>query len=208
MFYSLARLYYRIVPKLKGWLFKFLFAHKRLVIGKNFKCDSFPKVLLDKSAHIKIGDNVLFRRNVELRAHGESKLEISENCRIDRGVRILSANNARIHLQNGVRVGLYSVFNGGDSIEIGKKSLISGFVYLQTSMHNYQGSAEIQDQGYIHGPVKLGDNCWLGTHVVVFPNVILGSGSIVGSSAVVNKSFAKNSIIAGIPAKLIKHSTE
>ncbi|MBQ0735328.1 hypothetical protein [Aquimarina celericrescens] len=204
MLFFLLRYYYRIKPQISGFIFKLLFSHKKLKIGKNFQCDTFPKVLLDKTASIEIGNNVIFRRNVELRAHGTSKVNIGDNCRIDRGVRILGANKAQIVFEEGVRMGLYTVLNGGDSIRIGKKSLVSGYVYLQTSMHNYEGNSSIQKQGYTHAPIDLGNDIWLGTHVVIFPGTTLGDKSIVGSSSVVNQSFDQNSIVAGIPAKLIK----
>jgi acetyltransferase-like isoleucine patch superfamily enzyme len=204
MFYPLLRYYNNIKPKLLGFFFRMLFVHHGLQIGKNFKCDTFPKILLDKNAKIEIGANVIFRRNVELRAHGKSKIVIKDNCRIDRGVRLLAANNAQLVLESGVRIGLYTVFNGGDSILVGEKTLISGFVYLQTSMHNYKGDGAIQSQGYDHAPISLGEDNWIGTHGVIFPGVNLGNKCIVGSNSVVNKSFKENSILAGVPAVLIK----
>lgn len=204
MLYFILRYYYINKPKVLGTLYRFFFSHKKLVIGKNFQCDSFPKIILDKSAKIVIGKNVIFRRNVELRAHGSSKLIIGNSCRIDRGVRILSANKGEVILCKGVRVGLYTVFNGGDSIFVGDKTLISGFAYLQTSMHNYKGKGEIQKQGYTHAPICLGYDNWLGAHTVIFPGVKLGAKCIVGSNSVVNKSFDKNSVIAGSPAIILK----
>lgn len=204
MVFSFLRWYYSFKPKLMGFLYKSLFAHKYLIIGSNFQCYTFPKILLDKTAKIKIGNNVILRRNVEIRAHGASKLIIENDCRIDRGVRLLSANTSKLILKKGVRIGLYSVFNGGDSITVGEKSLISGFVYLQTSMHNYKGKGSIQSQGYAHKPIILGEDTWIGTHAVIFPGVELGNGCIVGSGSVVNKSFEAHNVIAGSPAKILK----
>lgn len=205
MFYSLLRWYYSFKPKFMGLAFKLLFAHKNLKVGSDFECYTFPKVLLDNTAKIIIGNNVTLRRNVEIRAHGQSVLTIGDNCRIDRGVRLLANNEGLLTLKKGVRIGLYSVFNGGDSITVGEKTLISGFVYLQTSMHNYKGKGSIQSQGYAHKPIVLGDDVWIGTHAVIFPGVVLEEGCIVGSSSVVNTSFEKNAIIAGAPAKLLKN---
>ena len=204
MFRFLLRWYNQYWPRLLGFLFKALFRGKGFKIGRNFKCDSFPRVQLDRNASIWIGDGVTLRRNVELRAHGTSRIIMGDNCRIDRGVRLLSANNADLTLEEGVRVGLYTVFNGGDSIRIGRNSLISGFVYLQTSMHNYQGEGNIQAQGYSHAPIVVGDDSWIGTHAVLFPGIDLGKGCVVGSLSVVNKSFESNSVIAGIPAEIKK----
>ena len=103
--------------------------------------------------------------------------------RIDRGTRLLAANAAELIIEDGARIGLNAVLNAGDSIRVGSKSLISGFVYLQTSMHGY-GTKErsIQDQGYQHGPIFLSEDVWLGAHVVVLPNIRLGKGVIIGSN--------------------------
>jgi acetyltransferase-like isoleucine patch superfamily enzyme len=185
-------------------VFKALFAGRGLKIGRNFRCDSFPRLQLDPGASIWIADGVTFRRNVELRAHGTSRIKIGNYCRIDRGVRLLSANDSELVLEEKVRVGLYTVFNGGDSIRVGRNSLISGFVYLQTSMHKYQGEGNIQAQGYSHSPILVRDDNWIGTHAVLFPGIDLGKGCVVGSLSVVNKSFESNSVIAGIPAEIKK----
>ncbi|RME99896.1 MAG: acyltransferase, partial [Bacteroidetes bacterium] len=191
-------------PRWKGTIFKWLFQSDKLQIGKNFRCDTFPDINLTQNGKIKIGDDVLLRRKVELRAHQEASISIGNKVRIDRGVRILGANKAKIVLNSGVRIGLYSVLNGGDSIAIGKNTLISGFVYLQTSMHRFATKEKIQDQGFDHAPVRLADDVWLGAHVVVMPGVSIENGSIVGSNAVVTQSVAAYKVVGGVPAKELK----
>lgn len=190
-------------PIIKGSLFRILFSSKRFKIGRSFQCDTFPSFIINKNCKIEIGDNVQFRRNVELRSHGTSVINIESNTRIDRGVRILATNQSEIIIKKGARVGLYTVFNGGDSIYIGEKALVSGYVYLQTSMHNHKKGKDVQDQGYSHAPVRLEKDAWLGAHVVVLPNCIIGEGAVVGSNAVVTKSIKAFDIVGGVPAKEI-----
>jgi acetyltransferase-like isoleucine patch superfamily enzyme len=206
MMMSATQSYIRNVrPIICGIITKILYRGRRVSIGKSFRCDSVPKIIVDKRCRVFIGDNVEFRRSIEIRAHGASEIKIDSNCRIDRGVRILGANQSRIVIHKGVRIGLYTVLNGGDSITIGKKSLVSGFVYLQTSMHEFQSKDTIiQNQGFLHKPIVLKEDCWLGTHVVVLPGVIIGTGSIVGSNAVVNKDVDSFHIVGGVPAKILK----
>jgi acetyltransferase-like isoleucine patch superfamily enzyme len=192
-------------PAFLGWLSRILYSGTQVTIGRNFRTDGIPRMLVDKQAKVVIGDNVEFRRNVELRAHGQASIHIGSKCRIDRGVRILASNAARVHLSDGVRIGLYSVLNGGDSITVGKKSLISGFVFLQTSMHGFSAREKsIQDQGFEHAPVVLKEDCWLGAHVVVMPGVTIQQGGVVGSNAVVNKNVEAYQVVAGVPARPIK----
>lgn len=204
MFLSIYQYYKRNRSKLKGRLFRLLFTSKRFKIGKKFQCDTFPSFILDKGCMIKIGDNVQFRRNVELRSHGSSEINIESNVRIDRGVRLLASNESRIVIKKGTRIGLYTVFNGGDCITVGDKSLISGFVYLQTSMHNHEKGKDVQDQGYSHSPVVLEKDVWLGAHVVVLPNCRIGEGAVVGSNAVVTKDVKAFDVVGGVPAKELK----
>lgn len=194
-------------PAFNGFLTRLLYGSK-VQIGKNFKTDSVPRIIVDKNAILQIGDNVEFKRNIEIRVHGNSTTLIGNKVRLDRGIRILSANNARIEIGEGTKIGLYTVLNGGDSIKIGKKVLISGFVYLQTSMHGFKDKSKgVQDQGYDHAPVVLGDDVWLGTHVVVMPGCVLGKGAVSGSNAVITKSVDEYTVVAGIPAKPLKERT-
>jgi acetyltransferase-like isoleucine patch superfamily enzyme len=185
-----------------------LYSSKNVHFGKNLRCDSVPKILIDKGAHLTIGDEVELRRNLEIRVHQQARITIGSKVRIDRGVRLLATNTAQLNIADGVRIGLYTVFNGGDSIEVGAGTLISGFVYLQTSMHGFKNKeVAIQQQGYAHAPVCLKEDVWLGTHVVVLPGVTLERGVVVGSNAVVTKSVEANAVIGGIPAKILKERT-
>jgi acetyltransferase-like isoleucine patch superfamily enzyme len=192
-------------PAWCAFLTRVFYTGSRVKIGSNFRTDSIPRIIIDKGCRLTIGNDVEFRRNLEIRVHGNSQVIIGNKTRIDRGVRILSANKANITISDGARIGLYSVFNGGDSISVGKKALVSGYVYLQTSMHGYASKGEfVQDQGYSHAPVVLEEDSWLGTHVVVLPGVVVGKGAVVGSNAVVTKNVDPYQVVAGIPAKPLK----
>ncbi len=51
--------------------------------------------------------------------------------------------------------------------------------------------------------VVIGKNCWIGSNSMILKGVHLGENSIVGAGSVVTKSFPKNVIVAGNPAKII-----
>ena len=52
-----------------------------------------------------------------------------------------------------------------------------------------------------HGPVVVGEDAWLGTGVVVLPNVTIGEGAIVGANSVVAADVVPHTIVAGLPAR-------
>jgi acetyltransferase-like isoleucine patch superfamily enzyme len=125
---------------------------------------------------------------------------LGDDVKLDRGVRIIATNGTTVTVGNESAIGLGSVLNGGDSITIGKQCLISGYVYLQTSMHRFESRTPIREQGYEHSPVTLGDDVWLGAHVSVHPGCRLARGTVVGSNAVLRDSTAEYEIWAGVPA--------
>lgn len=57
---------------------------------------------------------------------------------------------------------------------------------------------------YSKGEVIIKDNVWVGEGVVILPGVTIGENCVIGANSVITKSFPKNSIIGGNPAKLIR----
>lgn len=54
-------------------------------------------------------------------------------------------------------------------------------------------------------PVKIGNKVWIGANVTILPGVSIGDGAIIAAGAVVNKNVEPNTIVAGVPAKVIKN---
>ena len=52
--------------------------------------------------------------------------------------------------------------------------------------------------------MTIGDGCWLGARAVVLPGVRIGAGSIVAAGALVTRDVPPNSLVAGVPAKLVR----
>ena len=56
----------------------------------------------------------------------------------------------------------------------------------------------------IIGQIILENNIWIGAGAKILKNVIIGKNSVIAASCLVNKSCEHNSIMAGIPAKVVK----
>lgn len=196
----------RFGPALYASIARLAYSNEQVRFGARLRCDGVPRCLVDSSASLSIGDDVELRSGVEIRVHGRARLVIESGVRIDRGVRILATNQAQIVIGKGTRIGMYSVLNGGDSITLGQKVLVSGFVYVQTSMHrNEDPMRAIRDQGYDHAPVTICDGAWLAAHVVVMPGVNIGRDAVVGSNGVVTRNVSAHTTVVGVPARPMRH---
>jgi acetyltransferase-like isoleucine patch superfamily enzyme len=53
-------------------------------------------------------------------------------------------------------------------------------------------------------PIIIGDGVWIASRVTVLPGVFIGDGSVVAAGAVVSRDVAPNTMVAGVPARLVR----
>lgn len=53
--------------------------------------------------------------------------------------------------------------------------------------------------------VKIGNDVWIGSHVLILPGVQIGDGAIIAAGAVVTKNVEPYAIVGGVPAKVIRY---
>ena len=92
-------------------------------------------------------------------------------------------------------------FQDQGGIEIGDDVLVGPQTIIATL--NHDPNPEMRG-GMIPKPVKIGDKVWLGARVTICPGVTIGEGAIVGAGAVVTKDVPPRTVVAGVPAKVIK----
>lgn len=56
----------------------------------------------------------------------------------------------------------------------------------------------------IRGRIVVGDDAWIGAGAIVLPNVTIGEFAIVGAGAVVTQDVAPYTVVAGVPAKVVR----
>ena len=56
----------------------------------------------------------------------------------------------------------------------------------------------------IPAPIHIGRHVWIGANATVLPGVTIGEGAIVAAGAVVTKDVPKNTMVGGVPARVIR----
>ena len=110
-----------------------------------------------------------------------------------------------IHIGKNVFINMGCKFQDQGGIFIDDGALIGHNVVLATLNH----AKSPRDRGsMIPAPIHIGKNVWIGSNVTVLPGVTIGDGAIVAAGAVVAKNVPDNTIVGGVPAKLIRRLSE
>ena len=114
-------------------------------------------------------------------------------------------NNAvgDVIIGNHTRVGLHNTIIG--PVTIGDHVNLAQGITVTALNHNFADTDKrIDEQGVSTSPVVIGDDIWIGANAVVLPGVTIGHHSVVAAGAVVTKDVPPHSLVAGVPAKIIK----
>lgn len=88
-------------------------------------------------------------------------------------------------------------------VRIGKNCMIAPRVSIYTATHPVDAMERISGAEF-GSPVTIGDNVWIGGNAVINPGVTIGDNAVIASGAVVTKDVPANTVVAGVPAKVIK----
>lgn len=110
-----------------------------------------------------------------------------------------------IHIGKNVFINMGCKFQDQGGIFIGDGTLIGHNVVLATLNH---AMAPDNRGTMIPKAIHIGKNVWIGSNATILPGVTLGDGSIVAAGAVVTKNVPENTIVGGVPARVLRHIDE
>jgi len=165
------------LARLRAWLFMLLGCrglHKAL-IG--------PRVRVDHPHRVNIGRRTELESDVWLKlVSNEAMLGIGQHSFIGRGTEI----------------------DVSEQVTIGDHVLIAPGVFIADHSHNIKAGMMIDVQGCTSSPVSIADDVWLGANCVVLPGVNIGQGAVIGAGAVVTRDVPQNTVVAGVPARVLR----
>lgn len=113
-----------------------------------------------------------------------------------------------------VTIGDRCLIGRGSSV-IGHKSIVIGNdvwtgynVRIADMNHGYEDvDKPISVQWQPEAPISIGDNSWLGHHVVILPGVTIGCHVTVGAGSVVTGDLPDFTVAVGVPARVVRRWT-
>ena len=101
------------------------------------------------------------------------------------------------------RIGLHNTIIG--PVDIGNNVNLAQGITVTALNHNFSDTNKrIDEQGVSTNPVTIEDDVWVGANAVILPGVTIGEHCVVAAGAIVTKDVPPHSLVAGVPAKVIK----
>lgn len=92
-------------------------------------------------------------------------------------------------------------------ITFGDDVLIGPNVTFTTATHPLEAHLRKNGVEYAH-PINVGSGVWFAANVVVLPGVNIGDNCVIGAGSVVTKDVPPNSLVLGVPGKVVKTITD
>jgi acetyltransferase-like isoleucine patch superfamily enzyme len=136
-------------------------------------------------------------------------------CGASIGSNVRIASSARFYLRGCLEIGDNTwighqvLIVGGDStVLIGKDVDIAPRVSIVCGSHLPFGTPGKAAGPGFSSPIKIGDGAWIGAGATVLGGVEIGAKALVAAGALVRRNVGSEEVVAGVPAKLIRSSTE
>ena len=158
-----------------------------------------PDIRLGK--HVFIDDRVVLNR---MKNGGPVVLE--DRVTILRDGIIETGDEGSVHIGSGTYVHPFCQMIAYKSdVVIGSRVMIAPNCAFYPHDHGTKAGIDIIDQPLVSkGSIRLEDNVWLGTSVIVLGGVTICKGAVIGAGSVVTKTIPENAIAFGKPAKVIR----
>jgi len=185
-------LYCKIRMNAKG----LVFCGRSVVIEHGYMIQAGQSLVLEDHVFINAlsTNGIKFGRNVSL---GRGSIIVCTGVVAHKGVGLEIGDNTGINAQS------YIGCQGG--VKIGSNVIMGPGVRIFSENHNFENmEIPIRLQGESRNEVNIEDNCWIGSGATILSGVRIGTGSVIAAGSIVTKDIAPNSIVAGIPGKVIK----
>jgi acetyltransferase-like isoleucine patch superfamily enzyme len=151
----------------------------------------------------RLGEGTVLEQGIRI-WHPET-VEIGDGVYVGHGTMLKGYHNSRMVIGAGTWIGQMCFFHSGGGIVIGRNVGVGPCVKILTSMHRLdQRDRPILHAGIDFLPVRIEDDADIGVGAILLPGVTVGTGAQVAAGAVVAEDVAPFSIVAGVPARLLR----
>lgn len=159
--------------------------------------------------NIRLGKGVYLDQGTYLHATPNG-IELGAGTIVMHGA-VLHVYNFREMPQSGIKIGReslvgeYTVIRGQGGVTIGDRVYTSPFTQIIAVNHIFDDPNQpFVEQGITAQGIVIEDDVWIGASAIITDGVRVGKGAVVAAGAVVTSDVAPHTVVAGVPAKVIR----
>lgn len=135
---------------------------------------------------------------------GDGHVTLGDYCRLGRDVYFETKEGGRIVLGDHVTVNNGTMITSYSEVRIGDHALIGEYVSIRDANHGTAPGEPMRLQAHDTAPIEIGADAWIARGCAVLKGVRIGSGAVVAANSVVTKDVPANTIVGGVPAKVLR----
>jgi acetyltransferase-like isoleucine patch superfamily enzyme len=200
------RTYIYLIPFILRGMWKRIFMGRiagNVFIGKG--------VRIAYSSRLHAGRDLIIEDGAEVNCLAKGGIQLGHRVTIGKYAIIRPSNlyggaiGAGLEMGDHSNIGPYSYIGCSGPIRIGNNVMISPRVSLYAENHVIAGiDIPMKEQGVTQKGIVIEDDCWIAANSIILDGVTVGRGSVVAAGAVVSKNVPPYSVVAGVPARIIK----
>jgi acetyltransferase-like isoleucine patch superfamily enzyme len=147
---------------------------------------------------------VFFGKNLELQISRRGKIRFGRFVWIGDGAKI-RCHEGVIEIGAKTVMGQECTISAYRRVRIGEQCVIADRAMFIDFDHGVvEVERPIREQGIYMRDVEVGSNVWIGYGACLLRGVRVGDNSIVGTNSVVTRDIVANSVVGGVPAKVLR----
>ena len=167
------------------------------------RIDLNPTSRMSIEGYVTLGTKQVKGSRLETRIllEDHAKLTIKDSFEVFAGsyIRVVKGGHLILHegfINENVQI------TCGATIEIGRGATIGRDVVIRS----YDGHYIERENYHVSNSIHIGENVWIGQRAMILKGVTIGDGCIISAGAIVTSDIPAYSLVAGVPAKVIKEN--
>lgn len=160
--------------------------------------------------NISFGKNLTIGNRVKIDGYSSQKVILGDFVSIGDYTRVICTSHMSkygigLQIGNNSAIGQFSEFGAAGGIRIGSDVIMGSYISFHSENHNFDDTTKlIREQGVTSKGIVIGSNVWVGAKVTFLDGARVGDNCVIAAGAVVRGEFPDNSVIGGVPAKILK----
>ncbi len=198
--------------KLKGIVVKIIGSNNEIIINDQSNINNLLIVIIGNDNKIEIGSISSYLDSRILIQGSYNNVVIDNSDKFIKNTNInVACDNGNLHINKNISI-IGSEINlrtNHSQIDIGEDCMLSNNVTIMSGDGHLIIDKTTHQPIHTNGFCKVGNHVWIGKDSTICKNTVIPDGCVIGTNSVVTKKFKEqNSVIAGIPAKVIRKNIE